>query len=120
MAAAPRTAELFFTDVGAGENVLLLHGWTCDSHDWSWQLPVLESRYRVVAVDLRGHGSSEVMPPGAYAPADYVADIESLIVTKHPGQRFVLVGHSMGGQIAARLAAIRPDLIRGVVSVAGS
>jgi pimeloyl-ACP methyl ester carboxylesterase len=72
MAAAPRTAELFFTDVGAGENVLLLHGWTCDSHDWSWQLPVLESRYRVVAVDLRGHGSSEVMPPGAYAPADYV------------------------------------------------
>jgi pimeloyl-ACP methyl ester carboxylesterase len=119
-ATTTRTAKLFSTDVGVGKNVLLLHGWTCDSHDWSWQLPVLESRCRVVAVDLRGHGRSEVMPPGAYAPADFVADIESLIVTKHPGQKFILVGHSMGGQIAARLAARRPDLVSGVVSVDGA
>jgi hypothetical protein len=50
----------------------------------------------VVALDLRGHGRSEVMPRGAYTPADYVADIEALIATKYPGQKFILVGHSMG------------------------
>lgn len=120
LAAATPAARLFSTDVGAGRNVMLLHGWTCDSHDWSWQLPVLESRYRVVAVDLRGHGRSEVMPPGAYTPADYVADIEALIATTYAGQAFVLVGHSMGGQIAARLAARRPDLVSAVVSVDGA
>ncbi|VTU27911.1 Tropinesterase [Variovorax sp. PBS-H4] len=119
-AAAKPTATLFHTESGAGTNVMLLHGWTCDSHDWSWQLPVLEARYRVVAVDLRGHGRSQVMPPGAYEPADYVADIESLLTTKYVGQRFILVGHSMGAQVAARLAARRPDLVSAVVSVDGS
>ena len=86
----------------------------------SWQLPVFESKYRVVAVDLRGHGRSEVMPSGAYLPADYVADIEGVISTKHPGQKFIIVGRSMGGQIAARLAAKRPDRVSAVVSVEGS
>src|SRR5690606_33334504 len=115
-----RAARLFFTDVGNGPDTMLLHGWTCDSHDWSWQLPVFESRYRVIAPDLRGHGRSEVMPSGAYSPADYVADIEALILASYRGQKFVLVGHSMGAQIAARLAAKRPDLVRAVVSIDGA
>lgn len=123
-AAAPApnltTAKLFMTEAGAGRNVMLLHGWTCDSNDWSWQLPVFESKYRVVAADLRGHGRSEVKPSGAYRPADYVADIEALISTRYPGQKFVVVGHSMGGQIAARLAAKRPDLVSAVVSIDGA
>jgi pimeloyl-ACP methyl ester carboxylesterase len=119
-AATGPTAKLFATEAGTGRAVMLLHGWTCDSHDWSWQLPSFESRYRVVAADLRGHGRSEVMPPGAYTPADYVADIEALISAEYPGRTFVIVGHSMGGQIAARLAAKRPDLVDAVVSVDGA
>ena len=119
-AATGSTAKLFTTEMGRGKNVMLLHGWTCHSHDWSWQLPMFETKYRVVAVDLRGHGRSEVMPSGAYSPADYVADIEGVISTKHPGQKFIIVGHSMGGQIAARLAAKPPDLVSAVVSVDGS
>lgn len=115
-----RPARLFFTDVGNGPDIMLLHGWTCDSHDWSWQLPVFESKYRVIAPDLRGHGRSEVMPSGAYTPADYVADIEALILAGYRGRKFVLVGHSMGAQIAARLAASRPDLVHAVVSIDGA
>ncbi|WP_395334704.1 alpha/beta hydrolase [Novosphingobium sp. BL-8H] len=99
---------------------MLIHGWTADSHDWSWQLPVLEGKYRVVAVDLRGHGRSQIMPSGSYDPEDYVADIEALIERDFPGQKFILVGHSMGGQIAARLSVKRPDLVGGVISVDGS
>lgn len=114
------TARLFMTDVGHGRNVMLLHGWTGDSHDWIWQLPLFESRYRTVAVDLRGHGRSEIMPPGCYRPDDYVADIEALIAAEYPGQEFVVVGHSMGGQIAARLAARRPDMVSAVVSIDGA
>jgi pimeloyl-ACP methyl ester carboxylesterase len=117
---ASTAATLFYTDVGTGKNVMFLHGWTCDSHDFSWQYPVFESKYRVVALDLRGHGRSEVMPSGKYLPADYVADIVSFISTNYPGQKFTLIGHSMGGQIAALVAASRPDLISAVVSVDGS
>lgn len=112
--------KLYYTDVGAGRNVMFIHGWSCDSHDWSWQLPQFESRYRTVAVDLRGHGSSEVTPSGTYKPDDFVADLETLISTTYGGQKFVLIGHSMGGQIAARLALKRPDLVSAVVSVDGA
>jgi pimeloyl-ACP methyl ester carboxylesterase len=120
LAATKPPATLFATEIGEGKNIMFIHGWTCDSHDWSWQLSFFESRYRVVAVDLRGHGRSELMPPGTYTPADYVADIEAFAATKYSGQKFILVGHSMGGQIAARLAAKRPDLVSAVVSVDGS
>ncbi|WP_428698631.1 alpha/beta fold hydrolase [Stappia sp.] len=120
MASETPVARLFRTDVGTGGNVMLLHGWTCDSNDWIGQLPLFESRYRVAAPDLRGHGRSEVMPSGAYAPADYAADIEALISKSYPGEKFIIVGHSMGGQIAARLAAKRPDLVSAVVSVDGA
>src|SRR3546814_15435277 len=104
-AATGLTAKLFYTEAGNGKNVMLLHGWTCDSHDWSWQLPALESKYRVVAVDLRGHGRSEVMGAGQYTPDHYLADIEALIATKYPGQRFIVGGTSMCGQTTGRLAA---------------
>ena len=120
LAATPRAARLFATEAGKGRNIMLLHGWTADAHDWSWQLPVLENRHRTIAVDLRGHGRSEVMPAGAYRPENYVADIEALMKTRYRGESFVLVGHSMGAQIAARLAAERPDLVEAVVSVDGS
>ncbi|WP_246795985.1 alpha/beta fold hydrolase [Burkholderia perseverans] len=113
-------ATLFATDAGAGVNVMFIHGWTCDSSDWMWQLPRFESRYRVLAVDLRGHGRSEVTPHGTYTQAHYIADIESVIGTKSAGRKFVLIGHSMGAQIAARLAAKRPDLVGAVVSIDGS
>ena len=119
-AATPSPAKLFSTEAGKGRNVMLLHGWTADGHDWTCQLPVLEARYRTVVVDLRGHGRSPVPPSGRYLPADYVSDIEALIAQRYKGERFILIGHSMGGQIAARLAAQRPDLVEAVVSVDGS
>ncbi|MTJ80259.1 MAG: alpha/beta hydrolase [Telmatospirillum sp.] len=112
-------AKLFFTETGTGRNIMLLHGWTVDANDWSWQISVLEQRNRVIAVDLRGHGQSEV-PASGYGPSDYVRDIERLMTSAFAGQKFILIGHSMGGQIAARLAAKRPDLIDAVVSIDGS
>lgn len=120
LAASPAPVPIFATEAGKGRNVMLLHGWTADGHDWSWQLPVLEARYRTVVVDLRGHGRSPVPPSGRYLPTDYVSDVEALMTNRYAGERFILIGHSMGGQIAARLAARRPDLVEAVVSVDGS
>ncbi len=114
----PDRPNLFVTELGpSGKNVLLLHGWGCDSNDWMWQLPAFESRYRTVCVDLRGHGRSELATSGSYRPEDFVSDIERLIVDQYAGAPFVVVGHSMGGQIAARLASRRADLVSGLVLV---
>ena len=49
--------DLFYTDEGAGgPPILFVHGFSCDSHDWMWQLPHFMRSHRVIALDLRGHG----------------------------------------------------------------
>jgi len=60
---------LFFTDDGEVDPVLFVHGWTCDSQDWIWQIPALRARHRVIAVDLRGHGRSTATREHSTAPA---------------------------------------------------
>jgi len=65
--------RLFFTDEGEGDPpILFVHGYSCDSHDWSWQLPHFVAGHRVIAADLRGHGRSSVTD-GGYHPTQFAA-----------------------------------------------
>ena len=51
--------DLFYEEYGSGEPVILIHGWTA-THQWfAPQIEVLSAKYRVIAVDLRGHGKSD-------------------------------------------------------------
>ncbi|MER7243409.1 alpha/beta hydrolase [Kribbella sp. NPDC000426] len=104
--------RLFFTAFGAGEPILLVHGWGGDGRSWD---PVEFAGHRVVTVDLRGHGRSPV-PSRGYRPYDYAFDLTKLIEALDLGP-VVAVGHSMGGQIVVRLAIERPDLVRAVVAI---
>jgi pimeloyl-ACP methyl ester carboxylesterase len=111
-----RGASLFYTDDGAGDpTMVFVHGFSCDSHDWTWQLPHFRESHRVIALDLRGHGRSSV-PDDGYEVGSFAADVAALL--DHLGCRDVVaVGHSLGGAIVASLAAERPDLVRAVVAV---
>ena len=103
--------ELFFTDQGTGPAALLLHGWSCDSHDWSWQVPpLLEAGYRVVAPDHRGHGRSSA-PRGSYRPQVLAEDAAALLRALDIEEAVVL-GHSMGTIVASALAVRHPKLVR--------
>ena len=112
----PDGVELFYTDGGAGHPVLLLHGWTCDSHDWSWLIPVLAKRgHRVIAVDQRGHGRSGI-PAGGYSPQQMAEDAAGLL--RHLRVDHALVaGHSMGTVVGSALAIAHPDLVSGLILV---
>jgi pimeloyl-ACP methyl ester carboxylesterase len=112
----PDGTRLFFTDTGQGRPVLMLHGWTCDGTDWSWQAPELERRYRVLVVDQRGHGHSDT-PRGSYRPQVLADDAASLLQAVAPGQAAVVFGHSMGGVVASALAVRHPELVAGLVLV---
>lgn len=108
-------AELFYTDEGAGSPLVLVHGWTCDSHDWSWQIQAFSESHRVVALDLRGHGYSS-SPKSGYNPRVFADDVAALITHLELGP-VILIGHSLGGAVAAVLAVERPELVRAVVEV---
>jgi pimeloyl-ACP methyl ester carboxylesterase len=112
----PDGTRLFYTDTGQGRPVLMLHGWTCDGTDWSWQAPELERRYRVLIVDQRGHGHSDA-PRGSYRPQVLADDAAALLEAVAPGQAAVVFGHSMGGVVASALAVRHPELVAGLVLV---
>lgn len=107
--------DMFFTDDGDGPPVLLVHGWTCDSHDWVFQLDAFAERHRVIAVDLRGHGRSSA-PASDYTAQRYAADI-ALLLERLGVDQVVVVGHSLGGSVAAVLAVEYPELVRAMVAV---
>lgn len=109
--------RIFFTDSGIRQAppVVLLHGWACDSHDWSWQLPAFEQWARVVALDLRGHGRSSRAGTG-YDLLNYVGDIRRA-VDQLELKSSVLVGHSFGAVVATMLAQSAPELVRALIVV---
>jgi pimeloyl-ACP methyl ester carboxylesterase len=108
--------RMFFTDDGDGDPILFVHGFSCDSHDWSWQLPHFAAAgHRLIAADLRGHGRSSV-PDSGYVPRTFADDLARLL--DHVGcGPVVAVGHSLGGAIVSALAVEHPDVVQAVVSV---
>jgi pimeloyl-ACP methyl ester carboxylesterase len=94
-------------------DLILVHGLFDSRRSWSGVAPQLAERgFHVVCVDQRGHGQSP-KPDLGYAPADFVADLEALIVDLKL-VRPILVGHSMGARVGWFLAAHYPGL-RGLV-----
>ena len=89
---------------GQGNAVLLVHGYTGSSQDWVNQVPVLSLHYKVIALDLRGHGKSAA-PSGedAYSVKILANDVFSLLKMLDVKQ-CCLVGHSLGGFVALQVA----------------
>ncbi len=95
-----------------GPPLLLLHGVTRGWRDWEPILPELTRHWRVLALDLRGHGGSGRAE--RYLVTDYAADVVRF-VREEVGAGAVLYGHSLGAMVAAAVAAELPQLVRGVV-----
>lgn len=95
-----------------GSVVVLLHGLGSDADDWALVGPGLGQRYRVIALDARGHGQSDwATSYGLSELRDDVVDaLDALGVLAA-----AVVGHSMGGVVAYLVAATRPDRVRALV-----
>ncbi len=95
---------------GQGPPVLLLHGWPQTAHAWREVVPVLAGRYTVVAPDLPGFGASS-RPDGGCDKRSVAATLARLM-TALGHDRYHVVGHDVGGQVAYPLAALHPDAVR--------
>jgi 3-oxoadipate enol-lactonase len=108
--------RLSVADGGTGPPVVLVHGLGGTADEiWRHQVPDLVARHRVVRLDLRGSGRSEVTP-GPYTVELLADDVHALVQELGLG-RVALVGHSMGGSIALSCAARHADAVSAVVGV---
>lgn len=98
---------LHYATAGAGDSVLFIHGFGLDFDMWDAQWQAFAQRHRVIRYDLRGYGSSS-LPEGPYSHVDdLLALIDSL-----GGRPVHLVGLSLGGRVALRVAAQEPKAVR--------
>lgn len=112
-----RAGRVAYRELGSGPTVLLLHATLHDRHDFDPIVETLARRYRTIAVDWPGHGDSDPVDAALEAGAPLFADVLEDVVDGLGLTRAVLIGNSVGGFAAARLAINRPALVAGLVLV---
>jgi pimeloyl-ACP methyl ester carboxylesterase len=118
--------DIHWTSAGSGsQTVIFVHGWTCDETSWQGQVPVISQKYRVITLDLPGHGKSGSPKDGKFSMALFARAVEA-VRNEAKIDRAVLVGHSMGTPVIRQYALMYPErvaalvLVDGLVQVAGS
>ncbi|KAI9165727.1 hypothetical protein LWI28_019456 [Acer negundo] len=109
---------LHMVEQGAGPLVLLLHGFPEFWYSWRYQIAFLAKHgYHVVAPDLRGYGDSDApLSPTSYSGVHLVGDLISIL--DHFGeQQAFIVGHDWGAMAGWFLCLLRPDRVKGFVSL---
>ena len=111
--------DIAYTDEGAGAPILLIHGFASNSAvNWrstGWIDTLLKAGFRVVAMDVRGHGeSARLYDPALYRPSLMAGDAANLLHHLHL-RATIVMGYSMGGRIAAFLAIDHPGTVSALI-----
>ncbi len=96
--------------------ILMLHGFGVSGHMFDEFAERMQDRYRLIALDQRGHGDSDWSPEGDYSRQAFVNDLEGFREALGI-ERFILVGHSMGGLNAVTYTVERPENVRALILV---
>jgi pimeloyl-ACP methyl ester carboxylesterase len=99
--------------------LFMLHGWMDMSASFQFVVDCLQADWHVIAPDWRGFGLSARTEADTYWFPDYVADLDFLLDHYAPGEAVNLLGHSMGGNVAAIYAGARPERIAKLVNLEG-
>jgi pimeloyl-ACP methyl ester carboxylesterase len=99
--------------------IVLLHGWMDVSASFQFLVDALAGNWDVYAPDWRGYGLTDWGHSDCYWFPDYIADLEALLEAFHADAAVNLVGHSLGGNVAALYAGIRPERVARLVNLEG-
>ena len=94
--------------------LVLLHHVSSQAHTWDYFARSMSSHYRVLALDMRGHGDSQWAGEGHYTTEDYASDVAALV--QHLGlQSVIILGGSLGGRVGLVYAAEHPDDVAALI-----
>jgi pimeloyl-ACP methyl ester carboxylesterase len=110
---------IHYVEKGEGDPLILLHGFLAWSFTWRHNVEMVAKNARVIAPDLRGFGLSTRHPERGHSLSDQVLLLDRLLEALGLKQ-VILGGHSMGGEVALRYAAHRPERVKALILVASS
>ena len=101
---------------GTGKTSLIfVHGWSCDSRYWMNQTSVFSRDYKVITIDLAGHGHSSSNRID-YTMLSFANDIKA-VIDREKINRAILIGHSMGGGVIAKASQLIPTKIISIIGI---
>jgi len=103
--------RIHFTDQGEGKVIVLIHGYLETLKVWENFAKKLSKNFRVISVDLPGHGKSDIY--GEIHTMDFIADILSKLLEYLEIQKAFLIGHSLGGYVTLAFTDIYPRMLSG-------
>jgi pimeloyl-ACP methyl ester carboxylesterase len=113
-----RGTRLRYAVAGDGPPLVLVHGLGGTIENWRALAPPLATRHRVLVPDLPGHGRSSLLPEAR--SLDALAEAVLAVADAEEIRPAVWIGHSLGGGVALRAAALRSDVVRGLVLAAAA
>ena len=109
--------DIHYRQAGEGFPVVLIHGYTGNSRNWALTVPALRESFRMISMDLRGHGlSAKPTRPEDYSFGVMAADALALLDQRGVSE-CCLIGHSMGGMVAQKVVITHPERVRALVLV---
>jgi pimeloyl-ACP methyl ester carboxylesterase len=107
-----KKSKVCYTDTGKGRVIVLIHGFLCSHEVWSEFVKKLSKKFRVIAIDLPGHGETPSI--GYHHSMELLAQSVKAVLDKAGVRRYIVVGHSMGGYAALTFAELYPENISGL------
>ena len=101
-----------FSDTGKGRAIVLLHGFLGSHQIWEHTIAELSKSYRVIAIDLPGHGATDCF--GYVHTMDLIAKCVKAVMDDLRLKKYVIIGHSMGGYAGLAFADLFPDNLKGL------
>ncbi len=109
------TLSCLVSETDANQTLIFLHGAGSTREVWDAQWRFFKDRVNVIVPDLPGHGGS---PGPVCGSVDSSADVVTGLARRRGTGKYILIGHSMGGAIAQKIAIVQPELIAGLVLIA--
>lgn len=113
-----KNTDLAFIEKGKGNTLIFLHGFLENATMWDYYMENLSSKYRVISIDLLGHGKTGCI--GYIHSMEDMADAVYSVISHLNLKKVTIIGHSMGGYVALAFGELYPDYVKKIILVAST